>query len=164
MSHVVSSSVIIKDLDCLADAVKSMGALLVRNVKKYNWFGEHVGDYPMPAGVTKDQLGKCDHVIRLPGVNYEIGVVKQADGTYRMLFDFYGSGGTSHDGNKLKEHFGDGLSILQNTYNEATIVKTAKSHGFTVTKKVLPNGDIALKAVRTGGVKAYSYQKIGAGK
>lgn len=158
MSHVVQSGVVIRDLDCLEAAVQSMGALLVRNVKKYNWFGRHVGDYPMPVGVTKDQLGKCDHVIRLPGVNYEIGVVKQKDGTYRMLFDFYA------DGIKLKKHFGDGLSLLQNAYNEATIVKTAKSHGFTVTKKVLPNGDIALKAVRTGGVKAYSYQKIGAGK
>jgi len=31
----------------------------------YRWYGEHVGDYPLPEGFEEHDLGRCDHVIRL---------------------------------------------------------------------------------------------------
>lgn len=158
MSHVLQSSIIIKDLECLDAAVRSMGATLVRNVKTYNWYGRSVGDYPIPEGMTKEQLGHCDHVIRLPGVHYEIGVCgNQKDGSFRLQYDFY-SGGLMHDGQKLKTHFGDGLSRLQTAYTESTVRKQAQSHGYSVTRKVLTNGAISLQLTPTG--KGYGYQRV----
>jgi len=35
------------------------------------------------------QSQKCDLAIRIPGRQYEIGLVKQLDGTYDMVFDHY---------------------------------------------------------------------------
>lgn len=103
MSHCVSIAITIHDLDALAAAVAELGGQLVRNVTSYNWYGRSVGDYPLPAGITVDMLGHCQHVIRFPGVRYEIGLVKTAQG-WVPLFDFYGyDGNEMHDGHKLLE-------------------------------------------------------------
>lgn len=56
-----------------------------------------MGDYPLPKGFTKADLGKCEYAIRVKGAGgdtYEIGVVKRRDGkdAYTFLYDFYGGG------------------------------------------------------------------------
>lgn len=146
MSHLVTSKSLIKDIDCLDAAVKTFGGKLVKDTHFVSYYNSN----------------PCEYKITLPGVAYQIGVIKTAEG-YTLQHDPYGTmQDKRHDGPKLIKAFGEGLCLLTNAYNEQCIVKTAKQHGFTVTRKTLPNGDIALKATRMAGVKSHAYQKIGA--
>jgi hypothetical protein len=96
MSHVITSACHVTDLDVLEVACKAIGLELVRGQKQFRWWGHHVGDYPIPEGYTQDDLGKCEHAIRIPGKPdaYEIGVVQRRDGQegWSLMFDFYGGG------------------------------------------------------------------------
>lgn len=139
MSHVTTAVAQPTDLNALAAAAQKFGGVLERK-STYNWYGRHVGDYPIPAGIRREDLGKCDYVIRLPGVRYEVGVLKQGD-KYTLLYDFYGSGG-SHDGNRLREVFGDGLSKLCTSYNQAVVAQMAAVHGYTISECTQENGDV----------------------
>lgn len=143
MSHVAAVSCRIKDIDALEAAVKEMGATLIRGKSTYQWYGQHVGDYPLPAGMTKEQLGKCSHAIKVPGVRYEVGVVRLADGTFTLAYDFYGSGG-QHDGSKLKEKFGDNLDKLTQLYSVHVTTKAARAKGWSVGRQTGSNGNIKL--------------------
>lgn len=147
MSHLITSKSLIKDIDCLSAAAKTFGATLVKSKKFNSYNGNN---------------NPCEYYIQLPNTSYQVGVIKTDEG-FTLQHDPYGDlNSTHHDGPKLIRAFGKELSLLTNAYNEQTIIKTAKSHGFTITRKVLPNGDIALKATRLAGAKTYSYQKIGA--
>lgn len=147
MSHLITSKSLIKDIDCLRAAAKTFGAELVKSKKFNSYNGNN---------------NPCEYYIQLPNTSYQVGVVATPEG-FTLQHDPYGSmNDRTHDGPKLVKAFGEGLSLLTNAYNEQTIIKTAKQHGFTITRKVLPNGDIALKAVRLAGTKTFSYQKIGA--
>lgn len=88
MSHVAQCKVEITDLKSLKKAAEALGFEWREGQKTYQWFGRHVGDYPMPEGFTAADLGKCDHAIHIPGVDYEIGVVKRGK-RYHVLFDFW---------------------------------------------------------------------------
>jgi hypothetical protein len=143
MSHVTAIKADITDLDALESACISLGATLVRNVSTYNWFGVSVGDTPPPEGYTTEDLGKCTHVIRLPGVNYEIGVVAK-NGRFDLLFDFF-SGWGKHDGGKLREKFGNNLCRLTQAYKTERVVRFAERHGKRVIRGTLPNGTVSLQ-------------------
>jgi len=99
MSHVVSVDVQLTDLDAIAKAADACGLIFSKS-STYKWFGRHMGDYPLPAGFTASDLGKCDYKLSMKGVGYEVGLVRR-DGKYTMLFDFWGS-----TGRKLKQHLG----------------------------------------------------------
>lgn len=114
MSHVAEMDMEIKDLEALDAACKQMGLELVRDQKTYKWWGHSVGDYPLPKGFKEQDLGKCDHAIRIPGNReaYEIGVMPRRDGRpgFTMLWDFYNGGYgmekmVGHEGNKLKQEY-----------------------------------------------------------
>lgn len=143
MSHVVSISIQIHDLDALEAAVKELNATLIRNQKTYAWYGRHVGDFPLPNGFTKDMLGKCEHAIRLNGHksnDYEIGVAKNPTGQgYTLLYDFWGPG------QKLKTALGDGLGKLVQLYGVHTAEKHARLKGISTTRHKMPNGNIQVK-------------------
>ncbi|MDE2096127.1 MAG: hypothetical protein KGL39_02705 [Patescibacteria group bacterium] len=53
----------------------------------------------MPSGFKKEDMGKCEHAIGVPGTDWEVGVARRrkADGTpdegWTLLFDFFGSRG-----------------------------------------------------------------------
>lgn len=67
----------ITDLNILAEAVKAVTkgkARLVRNQKQFR-------TYP-------GQDSRCDHCIHIDGVNYDIGIRKQADGSWGLIADF----------------------------------------------------------------------------
>ncbi len=95
MSHVISSDLQILSLDALEVACGHLGLELVRNQETYRWYGEFVGDYPLPEGFEEDDLGKCAHAIRIPGDEqaYEIGVVESRTGEgYVLMWDFFSGG------------------------------------------------------------------------
>ncbi len=142
MSHIETVNVSITDLEALKDACKAMGVEFVANKKTYNWYGRSVGDYPLPKGFTREELGTCEHVIRVPGVRYEIGLAKARTETgepvkgFTMLYDFYGRS-TAHDGEKLREKFGNGLTKLVDAYSLAALTRKARAKGLTTTTKTV---------------------------
>lgn len=144
MSHISTISLKILDLAALREAVKSFGGEWVENQKTYRWYGRYVGDTPLPQGMTEDQLGKCEHAIRIPGVSYEIGVVKLKEGGYTLAYDYYDYQACGHDGGKLTALFGKGLQKLVQSYAVTKACLTAKKQGWTVQKQALPNGTIKL--------------------
>lgn len=150
MSHVESVNVVITDLKALDAACARMGAVLAKDKTTYNWYGISVGDYPLPAGFRAADLGKCEHAIQLPGVKYEIGVVpaRNPDGTpakgMTLLYDFYGS--TSRDdGQKLKRHFGDGLTKLVDAYSVEALKAKARAQGYLSREVTRADGKIELR-------------------
>jgi hypothetical protein len=96
MSHVSTVKVEVKNLKALKKACEALGLIFKENQKKYKWYGTHVGDYPLPEGFKKEDLGKCEHAIGVKGNNsaYEIGLCKNRNGKdgYTMLWDFWAGG------------------------------------------------------------------------
>lgn len=93
MSHVVVlEGLEITDLGALEAAAKDLGMTLKKK-NTYKWYGTHVGDYPVPAGFNKADLGKCDYALSIDGhpEAYEVGVVEK-DGQYKLLWDFWNNG------------------------------------------------------------------------
>ena len=124
MSHIVTLELEINDLSALEKAAENLGCELVRGQKTYKWYGESVGDYPLPEGMTAGDLGKCDHAIRVKGNPdaYEIGVVesKTKRGAYSLAYDFW------NDGYGLMQKVGANAGKLKQEYTvQALIRKTA---------------------------------------
>lgn len=147
MSHITTIHIEIRDLDALQSACLDLGATLVRHVPTYTWYGKRVGDYPLPEGMTEADLGKCAHVIRVPGIRYEIGVVQRGQG-YSLAYDFWGKGqvlkGVVHDGEKLKEHFSEGLTRLVDHYGAHVAMSQLRRIGKTPVRSTLPNGAVVV--------------------
>lgn len=67
-----------------------MGLTFIEDKPNYVWYGKFMNDYPLPEGVNKEDLGKCNHVIQVPDSHYEIGVVKDKDKEeYNLIYDFW---------------------------------------------------------------------------
>lgn len=96
MSHVASIEFAITDMEAFKRAIAAMPGLQFQpNQTTYRWYGQHVGDYPLPKGFTEKDLGKCEHAVRLEGAPgaYEIGVARNPSGPgHRLLLDFWGPG------------------------------------------------------------------------
>jgi hypothetical protein len=146
MSHVQDIDCRIYDLTALEAAVAELGGTLVHNQTRYGWYGRHVGDYPLPAGFTHHDLGKCDHAIKLPNCTYEIGITPRRDlapgdkPAYTLLYDFYGPG------RMLKQAFGDKLDTLTMRYAVCKTERELKLKRKKFTRTTLPNGHIRLQA------------------
>jgi len=145
MSHVVEIKIKIMDLQALDAACMQLGLELVRGQQTYRWFGRYVGDWPLPEGLTAQDLGHCTHAIRLATNNpehwhaYEVGVVEQADGSYRLLWDFWGQSGKA-----LQDIIGpDGLA-LRNEYAAQVAIQQAMAQGLVVTRYADADGNIIL--------------------
>lgn len=128
MSHVTAIDVHVTDLDALATACASLGLELVRDQTTYKWYGEHVGDWPVPKGFTKHDLGKCAHAIRVVGKSsaYEVGVVERRDGKpgFTLLWDFWAGG------YGLQEKVGKDALKLRHEYAAAVSIKKAQALGY----------------------------------
>jgi hypothetical protein len=147
MSHVATISLEVKDLDALGEACKQLGLELVHGQQTYRWFGKHVGDYPVPAGFTVEDLGKCEHAVRIPlgqqGADqaYEIGVVRRRDGKpgYTLLWDFWAGG------YGLQAKVGDNCKHLVREYGLAVAARKALAKGFQVQRQVNAQGQPRLR-------------------
>jgi hypothetical protein len=91
------------------------------NQNNYRWFGLHVGDYPIPKGFSVSDMGKCNHAIRIPGADYEVGVVYK-NGEWKLLWDFWGAGG-------LQRVLGKEGGLLKQAYGIAKAKFTARRNG-----------------------------------
>jgi hypothetical protein len=132
MSHIARIELEITDLDALKAACRRLGLQFMQNQRTYRWYGEHVGDYPMPEGLTADDLGHCDHAIRVPGASYEVGVVNR-NRKYMLLWDFYQSGG-------LEEALGKGARRLKQAYAVERVRREARIKGYQLHEKKTDQG------------------------
>lgn len=132
MSHVVSGSVIVTDLDLLRSVIGKHFPKLkwMEEQKTYQWFGSWQDDYSRSDaayknGIDVEDYGKCEHALRMDGVKYEIGIVKRKDGKgYSLVWDFYS------DGAKLSKYIGKGAEKLMIEYSKEYVNKFGSEFGF----------------------------------
>lgn len=137
MSHVVKMEVEIRDLDALRAACARLGFRWNEGVTTYRWFGRWVGDYPMPEGMTREQLGHCQHEIVVPGCQYSVGVVEVGD-HYSLLWDFY-------DGHLLNAMGGEKGARLVQAYAVEEATSLMRAGGSCLAEEVvLPDGTVRL--------------------
>lgn len=144
MSHVATIDIHIKDLESLEKACQSLGLTLNKGKKSYKWFGRSVGDYPLPAGFSKEELGKCEHAISVngkPGA-YEVGVCQRRDGKpgFTLLWDFW------KGGYGLEQAIGGGACKLKQYYAAQVSLKVLRRQGMRCELKVQQNGALKIRA------------------
>ena len=122
MSHISRIELEIKDLQSLKEACKRLGFEFCDNQQSYQWYGRWVGDIPLSEGITEDQLGRCDHAIKVPGAQYEVGVVRK-DQSYILLYDEWIKGG-------LKAKLGVNAGLLKQAYIIETLRKEARQKNY----------------------------------
>lgn len=159
MSHISTIKTVFRNLEDVEAAAKRLGGTLVRDQKKYRWFGEYVDDTPLDRGqfdsdaeyslvlsmpreqrkahMTK-RLGKCDHAIRFPHATYEVGVRKAKDGTFKLSYDYYGEGG-------LFPHMGQNGGRFSQAYAVEAAKRAARIKGYSAKETVRSDGSIAVE-------------------
>lgn len=130
MSHVTDAAVKITSLDDAEAAAQRLGGKLVRGQRTMRWWGNFVDDSStwttmfapdevariakLPSNERKaiitNAMSSCDHVVSFPGASYDVGLVRQPDGTFRLRWDTYGTGGLSRymgkDGGRFAQAYG----------------------------------------------------------
>jgi hypothetical protein len=148
VSHVTDLKLRIKDLLSLKRSAPALGMELVEK-KQFKWYGTHVGDYPLPQGFKKEDMGHCEYVLRIKdnAHAYEVGVCKARDGKggYVLLYDFWAQGQglmnvIGKSGEKLKQSYAVELAKRQ--------MQTFQKDGFRMQQFKQKDGTILVKAVR----------------
>ena len=137
----MKAKIVFSDKASLIKATQDLGWEWVEGKTTYEWFQRHVGDYPLPEGINRSDLGKCSHVIRVPGAKYEIGVIQQADGTLLPIWDFYQPGG-------LYDKMGDHGSPLKGAYAAAAAKAALGRKGFRVVEDRVVDGKRQIRFAR----------------
>ena len=132
MSHVAKIELIINDLEILKAACERLGLQFVPNQQTYAWYGRYQGDYPLPEGFSVEDLGRCDHAIRVPAASYEVGVVHRG-GRYALLWDFWSSGG-------LEKALGKEACRLRQAYAVERVHREARLKGYRIREQKTEQG------------------------
>ena len=159
MSHIVSIKTQLTDLDAIKAAARELGLTFVEHQRTYKWWGESVGDYPLPQGFKKEDLGQCEHAIKVPGTPWEIGVAhtRNPDGTktngYTLLCDFYGHrglpiakalGGTFIQSGDFEQATGMTFNRFTQLYGVHKAMLEARKRGLMVQRNTTKTGAIQL--------------------
>jgi len=126
MSHVSKIELEILSLEDLKLACKRLGFIFQDNKTTFKWYGRWVGDSPLPEGISQEDLGKCDHAIKVPECAYEIGVVKRGS-KYILLWDSWHTGGLEQKIGK-----GAGAGLLKQAYTIERIKREAKRKKYQI--------------------------------
>ena len=136
MSHVVSSPVIITNIECLKRALAKFPKLkFIEGAKTYEWWGRWENDYAKEdaaykLGIDPSQYGKCEHKLHMDGVEYEIGICKRKDGQgWSPVWDFVS------DGYKLSAYIGDGAEKLMSEYSRQFVLMHAEQEGLSCSQQ-----------------------------
>ena len=116
MSHISKIELQVNDLSVLGSACARLGLELIRSKTSFKWYGK---DAP------------CDHAIRVPQADYEIGVIDR-DGTYELNCDFY-------DRN-IEKVIGRNGGLLKQAYAVEKIKIEARRKGYSVLEQKTENG------------------------
>lgn len=116
MSHISKIELEVTDLGVLCQACKRLKLSFIRDQQTLKWYG-------------KD--GICQHVIRIPQANYEIGIIERA-GRYELCCDFYDQG--------LQRAIGNGGGLLKQAYALEKATIEARRKGYRVVEKKTDTG------------------------
>ena len=116
MSHISKIELEVKDLSVLGQACARLGLELIRGKNRFKWYGKSA---------------PCDHAIKVPGADYEIGVVKQNRG-YELNCDFY-------DRN-IEKSIGRQAGLLKQAYAVAKTKIEARKKGYSVLEQNTETG------------------------
>jgi hypothetical protein len=116
MSHISKIELEVRDLGILGQACERLGLRLVRGKRRFRWYGK---DAP------------CDHAIRVPGADYEIGVINP-NGLYELTCDFY-------DGT-LEKAIGRQGGFLRQAYALEKTTTEARKKGYSVLERKTDTG------------------------
>ena len=144
MSHITKIEIEATDLTALKAACKRLSLQFIENQLTYRWYGSRVGNDPLPEGIAVEDLGKCDHAIKVPGASYEIGIRKDQN-RYRLLWDSWASGG-------LEKVIGKDAGLLKQAYGIEKTKAEARRKGYSLYETRHPNGAVTLKISVGGGV------------
>jgi len=133
MSHVSRIEVEINDLASLKRACQRLGFQFREGQKTYVWYGRLVQPdlYPLPEGMTQDDLGKCHHAIAIPGAQYELGLVKRGN-SYMLLADFWDT--------RLKNAVGENGGKLKQAYAVERTMAEARKRNYRVIEQKTDTG------------------------
>ncbi len=115
MSHIVKIELEVKDLAVLKSACNRLGLVFLEGRKEFRWYGNNAA---------------CEHAIRLPGADYEIGV-QRMHGRYQLQCDFY-------DPN-VERAIGVNGGLLKQAYAVEKTRTEARRKGYTVIEKKTEN-------------------------
>lgn len=130
MSHISRIELVINDLSCLKAACSRMGLEFREHQKSYRWYGKWIGKEPVPENLVP---GKCDHVIHVPNASYEVGVIRQPDGTFALHADMWPGGG-------LAPIIGENAGLLQQAYGIERVRQEAKQKRMRVLETPTESG------------------------
>tara|TARA_R110000824_G_scaffold215949_2_gene402511 strand:+ start:3108 stop:3560 length:453 start_codon:yes stop_codon:yes gene_type:complete len=150
MSHVANVEVEINDLTALKTACDKLGLEFKQGQTTYEWFNSYLADSDVGRQTVRDgfkpeDFGKCEHAIKVPGSEYEVGVVKSPTGNgYRLIYDEYGSQGQAI----TKRLGGTQLTKLKTEYGVARATSHLRRNGYRVARRVLANGTVKITGVQ----------------
>lgn len=160
MSHVAQCKVVIKNLDDLEAAATRLGGKLVRGQNKIRWYAAgfvddsstwkdffspeeaaRIARLPKSERVAliNKEMGRADHAIVFPKTQYDIGVMKEKDGTFRLRWDQWSNGGG------LNNYIGNDGGKFSQAYAIEATKRAARRKGFRVQEVAQPNGHVKLK-------------------
>ena len=116
MSHISKIELQVNDLSILGSACARLGLELIRSRKNFKWYGKEA---------------PCDHAIRVPQAEYEIGVV-DLNGLYELNCDFY-------DRN-LERVIGKNGGLLKQAYAIEKTTIEARRKGYSVLERKTDTG------------------------
>ena len=157
MSHVAQCAVVVRDMRDLKAAVERLGGSLVEGKTSIKWYGRFVDDsdtwvtFFTPERVKEiqrmsptarkaiitNEMSRCDHAIKFPGVGYEVGVVKHGDGTFRLRYDEFD--------HSLQVKMGPGGGKLSQAYALEAAKRAAKLKGWMSREIAQKGGSIKLE-------------------
>ena len=114
MSHISRLEIKITDVESLKKACSALGYEFLKDKKQFQWY---------------NGKSECEHVIRVPGAKYEIGLKDE-----ELLFDPYSPGGLTEDiPGKIKQ-----------AYGAEQVKKEARKKNYRIQEKTNKNGTIQL--------------------
>jgi len=117
MSHISKIELEVNDLRTLNRACRRLGLQLVKGQKTFKWFSRKAGD--------------CDHAIRVPEAEYEIGITG-ADGIYQLECDYYDR--------RIGQAIGENGGLLKQAYAVEKTKAEARRKGYMAIEKQTDTG------------------------
>ena len=127
MSHIATVSVEIKSIAALGEACKRLGCQLVLNQKTAKFYN--------------GQKQACAHAIKIPGTNWEVAVIDNGDGIFKLGFDGFGQ-----QGKVITTLLGKDLKGLSQEYAAQVVEHQLKSKGLRYTRSINKQGAVVIVA------------------
>ena len=116
MSHISKIELEVNDLGILGQACKKLGLEFIKGQDRFKWY---------------DRESRCDHAIKVPGADYEIGVINRS-GRYELNCDFY-------DRN-IEKVIGNQGGLLKQAYAVEKTKIEARKKGYSVMERQTQTG------------------------